>query len=90
MTDICEMEGRIPHEWGSDATEIPGARQVIASLEELQAKWAVVTSGTRPLIDGWLDVMKLARPKHLITAEGVQNGVFYQAQLICGAADTLR
>ena len=69
------MEGRIPREYGADAVEIPGARNVIASLEGMQARWAVVTSGTKALIDGWLDVMKLARPRYLITAEQVQRGL---------------
>ena len=75
MADIKEMEGRIPREWGADAVEIPGARTAIAGLENLKARWAVVTSGTRPLIDGWLDVMKLARPRFLVTAEDVQQGL---------------
>lgn len=33
-----------------------------------------VTSGTRPLVTGWLDVMKLAHPKNIVTAEDVPNG----------------
>lgn len=36
--------------------------------------WAVVTSGTRPLVTGWLDVLKLAEPKTMVTAEEVDNG----------------
>ena len=72
--DICEMEGRIPREYGQDAVEIPGARKVLDSLVECRAKWAVVTSGTRPLINGWLERMSLARPMHLITAEEVEQG----------------
>jgi glycerol 3-phosphatase-1 len=34
----------------------------------------VVTSGTRALIDGWVGVMKLAHPKHMVVAEDVENG----------------
>ena len=43
-------------------------------LEEQSAPWAIVTSGTRPLVTGWLDVMKLAHPKNIVTAEDVPNG----------------
>lgn len=71
---ISEMEGRIPIDFGRDAVEIPGARKLLNSLEEQKARWAVVTSGTQALVDGWLNVMKLAHPKFLITAEAVANG----------------
>lgn len=43
-------------------------------LDEQSAPWAIVTSGTRPLVTGWLDVMKLAHPKNIVTAEDVPNG----------------
>lgn len=33
-----------------------------------------MTSGTKPLVTGWLDVMKLAHPKYLVTAEEVAKG----------------
>lgn len=36
--------------------------------------WAVVTSGTRPLVTGWLDVLKLAEPRTMVVAEDVDNG----------------
>lgn len=68
------MEGRIPKEFGQDAVEIPGARQVLDGLDDINAPWAVVTSGTRPLITGWLERLQLAEPKVLITAEDVENG----------------
>jgi glycerol 3-phosphatase-1 len=71
---ISHMEGLIPREYGRDATEIPGARKLLASLDDVNAPWAVVTSGTRALIDGWIRVMKLARPKHMVVAEDVENG----------------
>jgi glycerol 3-phosphatase-1 len=38
------------------------------------APWAIVTSGTRPLLTGWLDVMKLAKPQFLVVAEDVKQG----------------
>ena len=72
--DVSHVEGLIPQQYGSDAIEIPGARALLHSLEAAGARWAIVTSGTRPLATGWLDVMKLARPQHLVVAEDVQTG----------------
>lgn len=68
------MERRIPLEYGNDATEIPGARKLLAKLEAVKIPWAVVTSGTRPLVEGWLEVLKLAHPKTLVVAEDVEEG----------------
>lgn len=56
------------------AIEIPGSRKLLEKLEGAGAPWAIVTSGTRPLVTGWLDVMKLAHPKCLVTAEEVVHG----------------
>ncbi|KAL1954478.1 hypothetical protein VTO42DRAFT_1154 [Malbranchea cinnamomea] len=71
---ISYVEGRIPREYGPNAVEIPGARKLLEALEETGAPWAVVTSGTRALVDGWLEVLKLARPKNLVVAEDVEVG----------------
>ncbi|KAJ5635832.1 Glycerol-3-phosphate phosphatase [Penicillium longicatenatum] len=68
------VEGRIPQKYGSDAVEIPGGRDLLNALETAGAKWGVVTSGTSALIDGWLGVMKLARPKILVVAQDVELG----------------
>lgn len=68
------MEGRIPIEFGQDADEIPGARDLLKQLDAASAPWAVVTSGTRALITGWIERMKLAKPKVLVVAEEVSNG----------------
>src|SRR6266496_4135977 len=68
------IEGLIPVKFGQDATEIPGARQLLDNLDEAGAPWAVVTSGTKALIDGWLAVLKLACPKNLVVAEDVEVG----------------
>ena len=68
------MEGRIPREYGQDAVEIPGSRALLDVLEKAGVPWAIVTSGTRPLVTGWLDVMKLAHPGNLIVAEDVPRG----------------
>ena len=72
--DVLEMEGRIPREFGNEAEEIPGARKLLDSLNDRDVPWAVVTSGTKPLVNGWLEVLKLAHPKVMVTAESVDNG----------------
>ncbi|DAA73084.1 glycerol-1-phosphate phosphohydrolase [Trichophyton mentagrophytes] len=71
---VSMIEGRIPKDLGNDATEIPGARRILTSLEEAGAPWAVVTSGSNALITGWLGVLQLAHPKYLVVAEDVQVG----------------
>ncbi|KAI1767743.1 HAD-like protein [Hypoxylon sp. FL1150] len=71
---VRHMEGLLPKLHGADATEIPGARALLDSLISASAKWTIVTSGTEPLVDGWLGVMKLPRPAHLVTAESVADG----------------
>ncbi|KAF2131405.1 HAD-like protein [Dothidotthia symphoricarpi CBS 119687] len=71
---ICHAEGLIPKEFGEDAIEIPGSRAMLDSLDEQAVPWCIVTSGTRPLVIGWLDRMKLAHPKNIVTAEDVLNG----------------
>lgn len=71
---VSEIEGKIPRTWGTDATETPGARKLLETMEAQRVPWAVVTSGTRALISGWLDVMKLAEPKTMVVAEDVENG----------------
>lgn len=74
MLDVCAAEGAIPKKWGHDAVEIPGSRSILESLEQASAPWAIVTSGTQPLVTGWLEVMGLATPKHLVSAEQVAKG----------------
>lgn len=68
------MEGRLPKLYSADATEIPGARSLLDSLTANSSPWAIVTSGTKPLVGGWLKVLKFAMPEHLVTAESVENG----------------
>lgn len=72
--DVSHVEGLIPLEYGKDAVEIPGSRQLLDELEKAAAAWAIVTSGTRPLVTGWLNVMKLAHPRNLVAAEDVPRG----------------
>ncbi|KAF2763711.1 HAD-like protein [Teratosphaeria nubilosa] len=71
---VCKREGEVPVKYGEDAVEIPGSRKLLEDLEAAGVPWAIVTSGTRPLVTGWLDVMRLAHPKYLVTAEEVANG----------------
>ncbi|KAI1807581.1 HAD-like protein [Daldinia bambusicola] len=71
---VRHMEGLLPKLHGADAVEIPGARALLATLIDASARWAIVTSGTSPLVTGWLDVLKLPRPEILVTAESVANG----------------
>ncbi|KAI4140940.1 MAG: hypothetical protein L6R39_005588 [Caloplaca ligustica] len=71
---VTHIEALIPREYGADAVEIPGARSLLAALEHVNAPWAIVTSGTRPLVTGWLDVMGLSHPKNLVVAEDVSAG----------------
>src|SRR5271170_8069368 len=72
-SDISHMEGLIPFQYGSSAVEIPGARALISSIP-VSVPWAIVTSGTRPLVTGWLSILKLPSPEHLVVAEDVENG----------------
>lgn len=74
LLDIKEVEGSLPKNHGQDAVEIPGARALLDSLIACNAPWAIVTSGTEPLVTGWLNVLSLAKPSHLVTAESVENG----------------
>lgn len=68
------MEGLLPKLYGADAVEIPGARALLDDLIAAKAPWAIVTSGTEPLVGGWLDVLKLPHPEVLVSAESVENG----------------
>ena len=47
---------------------------LLDKLEAAGAPWAIVTSGTRPLVTGWLEVMKLAHPQTLVVADDVEKG----------------
>jgi glycerol-1-phosphatase len=71
---VKEMEGRLPKLYGQDAVEIPGARPLLEALIKQKAPWAIVTSGTVPLVGGWLKALDLPRPEHLVTAESVLDG----------------
>jgi glycerol-1-phosphatase len=72
--DVREVEGRIPREFGHDAVEILGARSLLMALEEVSARWTIVTSGTQPLAQGWLKILGLIEPPFIVTAEDVVHG----------------
>jgi sugar-phosphatase len=56
----------------ADLKVLPGVRELLAALPP--ERWAIVTSGTRRLVDGRLGAAKLPIPSRLITAEMVVNG----------------
>ena len=53
---------------------MPGAKAILASLDTVKARWAIATSGTRALITGWLDVLNLPFPQHVVVAEDCERG----------------
>jgi glycerol-1-phosphatase len=73
---VCELEAAVPRRFGGTAVEIKGARVMLEALhaQGRYTKWAVVTSGTRGLVAGWLDVLGLAKPECIVTAEDVVQG----------------
>ncbi|KAF2667727.1 DL-glycerol-3-phosphatase 1 [Microthyrium microscopicum] len=71
---VNSLEAVIPKRYASSAVEIPGARTLLATLSSASAPWAIVTSGTRALVSGWLEVLGLTRPEHLVCAQDVLNG----------------
>lgn len=46
------MEGLLPKKYGDDAVEIPGARALLQELIDRKKPWAIVTSGSMPLVSG--------------------------------------
>ncbi|KAI1433326.1 HAD-like protein [Xylaria sp. CBS 124048] len=71
---VRHMEALLPEKYGSEAVEIPGARALLQQLITADAPWAIVTSGTEPLVNGWIKALQLPHPEHLVTAESVENG----------------
>ena len=73
-TDVREIESRIPTIHGKGATTIIGAETFLRGVIGSETPWAIVTSGSKPLAQGWLDALGLPHPSQLITAESVENG----------------
>ena len=47
---------------------------MLEKLEKEQAPWALVTSCTRTLLEGWLKLISLPRPQIVVAAEDVVSG----------------
>ncbi|KAL1867771.1 hypothetical protein Plec18167_008517 [Paecilomyces lecythidis] len=71
---VTAMESRIPYLTETSAVEIPGARKLLESLDRSRVPYAIVTSGSRALLDGWLRILHLPQPKEVIVAEDVAVG----------------
>lgn len=74
VLDVSSIEGSIPFEFGADAALVRGAKPMLASLQTANARWAIVTSGTRALVEGWLDIMELDHPNVMVVAEDCETG----------------
>lgn len=74
LIDVTKMEGELPKLYADDVVEIPGARPLLDSIISYSFPWAIVTSGTQPLVRGWLKRLSLGTPEHLVSAESVENG----------------
>lgn len=53
---------------------LPGARELLAQLNELEIPWAIVTSGSMPVASARRQAAGLPLPAHFVTAEQVKNG----------------
>ncbi|MBV4365566.1 sugar phosphatase [Erwinia sp. BNK-24-b] len=53
---------------------LPGAVQLLATLNELHIPWAIVTSGSVPVASARRKAAGLPEPEVFVTAERVQNG----------------
>ncbi|KLJ12814.1 hypothetical protein EMPG_12181 [Blastomyces silverae] len=71
---VKSLEAALPVKYGSDAQEIPGAKALLNQAETRSVPWAIVTSGTTGLVTGWLKVLGLPTPKHMVVAEDVEQG----------------
>lgn len=73
-SDVSHVEQIIPKKYAADAVELPGSRELLSSIEEAKVPWAIVTSGTRVLVEAWFKVMGLPYPEKLVSAEDVKVG----------------
>ena len=48
VLDVSHVEGLIPKEFGADAVEVPGARELLVELEKVKAPWAIVVRSSSP------------------------------------------
>ena len=68
----------------ADLQVLPGVRRILAALPP--DRWAIVTSGTRRLVDGRLAAAQLPVPTRLITADMVVHGKPHPEPYMRGAA----
>lgn len=68
------MESQIPYLGTSRPVEIPGARRLLESLERIQVPYAIVTSGTKALLESWISILELPKPQLAVVAEDVKVG----------------
>lgn len=63
---------------------LPGARELLGRLPT--ERWAIVTSGTRPLAEVRLRAAKLPIPSHLVTASDIHYGKPHPEPYLKGAS----
>ena len=68
------MEALIPKQFAANAVTISGSHELLNAIDRAHIPWAIVTSATRALALGWLDLMQLPHPKCLIGADDVKGG----------------
>lgn len=65
---------RIEAEDTDGIVALPGALQLLDTLNELDIPWAIVTSGSVPVASARRKAAGLPEPEEFVTAERVQNG----------------
>lgn len=65
---------RIEAEDTDGIVALPGALQLLDTLNELDIPWAIVTSGSVPVASARRKAAGLPEPQEFVTAERVQNG----------------
>ncbi|PYH42913.1 HAD family hydrolase [Aspergillus saccharolyticus JOP 1030-1] len=71
---VSAMEAKIPQLSSKPAIEIAGARRLLEKLTRHSIPHAIVTSGSKALLDGWLTILQLPRAMTATTAEDVSAG----------------
>ncbi|RAH67927.1 2-deoxyglucose-6-phosphate phosphatase [Aspergillus aculeatinus CBS 121060] len=71
---VSAMEARIPLLSSTPAVEIAGARRLLEQLNRYSTPHAIVTSGSKALLDAWLTILQLPRVMKATTAEDVKMG----------------
>jgi mannitol-1-/sugar-/sorbitol-6-phosphatase len=69
----------------ADVVEIPGARALVSALPA--GRWAIVTSGLRPVATARLVAAGVPIPRVMVTAESIRNGKPDPEAYLRGAAE---